>query len=154
VAVTAVLCAFAVGSTKGSSRLNYVPSIAHVGVIGYILAAGLTRARVSNLTSNFGPFGARGVLFFAYIGVRRGEHDGGGPRPRRPRGAGRRRTARSPPCSASCSRTRRSTPTRPSPPFKIDCDFPVQNLRCGIEQGPVSYDLSLSLAHLLERKKK
>ncbi|CAL4897775.1 unnamed protein product [Urochloa decumbens] len=74
VAVTLLICLAAALSTKGSSRFNYVLSIAHLAVIVFIVVAGLTHANASNLTSDFAPFGARGifaasaVLFFAYIG--------------------------------------------------------------------------------------
>ncbi|KAF0889409.1 hypothetical protein E2562_023697 [Oryza meyeriana var. granulata] len=74
VVVIALVCAFAVLSTKGSSRFNYLLSIVHLAVIVFIIAAGLSRAKLSNLTADFAPFGARGiiaasaVLFFAYIG--------------------------------------------------------------------------------------
>ncbi|RLM99410.1 cationic amino acid transporter 1-like [Panicum miliaceum] len=74
VAVVLLICLFAVLSTKGSSRFNYVLSIVHLVVIVFIVVAGLTRAKAANLTADFAPFGARGifaasaVLFFAYIG--------------------------------------------------------------------------------------
>ncbi|OEL14383.1 Cationic amino acid transporter 1 [Dichanthelium oligosanthes] len=74
VVVVTLICIFAVLSTKGSSRFNYVLSIVHLAVIVFIVAAGLTRAKAANLTADFAPFGARGifaasaVLFFAYIG--------------------------------------------------------------------------------------
>ncbi|XP_039798760.1 cationic amino acid transporter 1-like [Panicum virgatum] len=74
VAVVLLICLFAVLSTKGSSRFNYVLSIVHLAVIAFIVVAGLTRAKAANLTAHFAPFGARGifaasaVLFFAYIG--------------------------------------------------------------------------------------
>ncbi|TKW29693.1 hypothetical protein SEVIR_3G413000v4 [Setaria viridis] len=74
VAVVLLICLFAVLSTKGSSRFNYILSIVHLAVIAFIVVAGLTRAKASNLTADFAPFGARGVfaasavLFFAYIG--------------------------------------------------------------------------------------
>ncbi|KAL6643770.1 hypothetical protein ACP70R_018536 [Stipagrostis hirtigluma subsp. patula] len=74
VVVITLICLFAVVSTKGSSRFNYILSIVHVAVIGFIIVAGLTRAKASNLTADFAPFGVRGifaasaVLFFAYIG--------------------------------------------------------------------------------------
>jgi basic amino acid/polyamine antiporter, APA family len=74
VAVVLLICLFAVLSTKGSSRFNYVLSIVHLAVIVFIVVAGLTRAKAANLTADFAPFGARGifaasaVLFFAYIG--------------------------------------------------------------------------------------
>ncbi|KAF8655714.1 hypothetical protein HU200_061038 [Digitaria exilis] len=74
VAVTILICVFAVVSTKGSSRFNYVLSIVHLAVIVFIVVAGLTHANAANLAADFAPFGARGifaasaVLFFAYIG--------------------------------------------------------------------------------------
>ncbi|EEE53600.1 hypothetical protein OsJ_36854 [Oryza sativa Japonica Group] len=74
VAVIAVVCALSVLSTKASSRFNYALSIAHLAVLVFIVTAGLSRARLSNLTADFAPFGARGVfaasavLFFAYVG--------------------------------------------------------------------------------------
>ncbi|CAA0823753.1 Cationic amino acid transporter 1 [Striga hermonthica] len=73
VVVLAVICFFAVRSTKGSSRLNYIASVVHVIVIAFIIIAGLTKANPANF-SPFAPFGVRGifkassVLFFAYIG--------------------------------------------------------------------------------------
>ncbi|KAI4303673.1 hypothetical protein MLD38_039273 [Melastoma candidum] len=73
VGVCIVICIFAVLSTKGSSRLNYIASIIHILVILFIIVAGLTKADVKNYTP-FTPFGARGifkasaVLFFAYVG--------------------------------------------------------------------------------------
>lgn len=73
VAVITGVCAFAVLSTKGSSRLNYVASIVHLIVIAFIIIAGLTKANTANYTP-FLPYGARGVfkasavLFFAYVG--------------------------------------------------------------------------------------
>ncbi|KAK4751178.1 hypothetical protein SAY87_004660 [Trapa incisa] len=73
VGVCGIICLFAVLSTKGSSRLNYIASIIHVVVILFIIIAGLTKADFNNYTP-FAPFGARGVfkssavLFFAYIG--------------------------------------------------------------------------------------
>ncbi|KAL5205310.1 hypothetical protein ABZP36_033519 [Zizania latifolia] len=74
VVVITLICIFAVVSTKGSSRFNYVLSIVHLAVIVFIIGAGLSKAKLSNLTADFAPFGARGifaasaVLFFAYIG--------------------------------------------------------------------------------------
>ncbi|PNX83217.1 cationic amino acid transporter, partial [Trifolium pratense] len=71
--VLAIICTFAVFSTKGSSRLNYIASIIHVIVLMFIIIAGLTKAEAENY-SDFTPFGARGifqsaaVLFFAYVG--------------------------------------------------------------------------------------
>lgn len=73
VGVCVIICIFAVLSTKGSSRLNYLASIFHILVILFIIIAGLTKADLSNYRP-FAPFGARGVfrssavLFFAYIG--------------------------------------------------------------------------------------
>ncbi|KHN36421.1 Cationic amino acid transporter 1 [Glycine soja] len=64
---------FAVFSTKGSSRFNYIASIVHVIVLIFIIVAGLTKAEAKNY-SDFLPFGPRGifqasaVLFFAYVG--------------------------------------------------------------------------------------
>ncbi|RZC43645.1 hypothetical protein C5167_036602 [Papaver somniferum] len=61
-------------STKGSSRFNSVAAIVNVGVILLILIAGLMHANTENFTSNFAPYGPRGVftasavLFFSYIG--------------------------------------------------------------------------------------
>ncbi|KAH7661169.1 Amino acid/polyamine transporter I protein [Dioscorea alata] len=73
VAVITIICAVAVISTKATSRFNYIASIVHVLIIVFIVVAGLTKAKVDNLTP-FTPFGARGifsasaVLFFAYVG--------------------------------------------------------------------------------------
>lgn len=73
IVVIIVICIFAVMSTKGSSRLNYIASILHVVIILFIIIAGLTKANPRNFTP-FAPFGARGifvasaVLFFAYVG--------------------------------------------------------------------------------------
>ncbi|KAJ8762642.1 hypothetical protein K2173_010663 [Erythroxylum novogranatense] len=73
VLVVSVICVLAVLSTKGSSFFNYVASIFHVGVILFIIIAGLVKANPKNLTP-FAPYGAHGifvsaaVLFFAYIG--------------------------------------------------------------------------------------
>ncbi|URE20308.1 hypothetical protein MUK42_10938 [Musa troglodytarum] len=73
VAVIVAICLAAVFSTKATSRFNYVSSIIHLAIIVFIVAAGLSRASLKNL-SDFMPFGARGlfsasaVLFFAYVG--------------------------------------------------------------------------------------
>lgn len=73
VVVIALVCIFAVASTKGTSRFNYVLSIVHIAVIVFIIVAGLTKADAANMR-DFMPFGVRGifsasaVLFFAYIG--------------------------------------------------------------------------------------
>ncbi|XP_020235453.2 cationic amino acid transporter 1 [Cajanus cajan] len=74
VLVLAIVGLFAVFSTKGSSRFNYVASIIHVIVLLFIIVAGLTKAQARNYTDDFLPFGPRGifqaaaVLFFAYVG--------------------------------------------------------------------------------------
>ncbi|PUZ37828.1 hypothetical protein GQ55_9G150500 [Panicum hallii var. hallii] len=73
VVVIALVCVFAVVSTKGTSRFNYVLSIVHIAVIIFIIVAGLTKADTANMR-DFMHFGVRGifsasaVLFFAYIG--------------------------------------------------------------------------------------
>ncbi|KAG4388178.1 hypothetical protein AAZX31_09G110400 [Glycine max] len=73
VVVLVVIGFFAVFSTKGSSRFNYIASIVHVIVLIFIIVAGLTKAEAKNY-SDFLPFGPRGifqasaVLFFAYVG--------------------------------------------------------------------------------------
>ncbi|WVZ59924.1 hypothetical protein U9M48_010006 [Paspalum notatum var. saurae] len=73
VVVIALVCVFAVLSTKGTSRFNYVLSIVHIAVIIFIIVAGLTKADAANMR-DFMPYGVRGiftasaVLFFAYIG--------------------------------------------------------------------------------------
>ncbi|KAK2968246.1 hypothetical protein RJ640_024396, partial [Escallonia rubra] len=73
IGIIVVVCIFAVTSTKGSSRLNYIASIVHAGVILFIIVFGLIKADTKNY-SNFAPFGVRGVfkasavLFFAYVG--------------------------------------------------------------------------------------
>lgn len=69
----AIITTFAIFSTKGSSRLNYIASIIHVIVLMFIIVAGLSQANAENY-KNFTPFGTRGifasaaVLFFAYVG--------------------------------------------------------------------------------------
>ncbi|KAM0951684.1 putative amino acid/polyamine transporter I, cationic amino acid transporter [Dioscorea sansibarensis] len=74
VGVATIVCAVAVISTKATSRFNYIASILHVIIIIFIIVAGLSKAKVHNLTTSFTPFGPRGVfkasavLFFAYIG--------------------------------------------------------------------------------------
>ncbi|KAI5394415.1 cationic amino acid transporter 1 [Lathyrus oleraceus] len=71
--VLAVTFSFAVFSTKGSSRLNYIASIIHVIVLMFIIVAGLSKADAENY-DDFTPYGVRGifssaaVLFFAYVG--------------------------------------------------------------------------------------
>ncbi|KAK1645718.1 hypothetical protein QYE76_063523 [Lolium multiflorum] len=61
VVVIVLICAFAVISTKGSSRFNYILSIVHIGVILFIIIAGLTKADTANMR-DFTPFGARGIF--------------------------------------------------------------------------------------------
>ncbi|XP_048141060.1 cationic amino acid transporter 1-like isoform X1 [Rhodamnia argentea] len=73
VCICGVVCVFAVLSTKGSSRLNYISSIVHLLAIVFIIVAGLTKVDAANYTP-FTPFKAHGifkasaVLFFAYVG--------------------------------------------------------------------------------------
>lgn len=73
IGIIIIICAFAVFSTKGSSRLNYIASVVHIVVILFIIIAGLINADTKNY-SDFAPFGVRGVfkasavLFFAYVG--------------------------------------------------------------------------------------
>lgn len=73
VAISAIICVGAVLSIKGSSRFNSFATIAHILVMIFILAAGLTKANLSNYKV-FAPFGIRGIvtasamLFFAYVG--------------------------------------------------------------------------------------
>ncbi|KAJ4976875.1 hypothetical protein NE237_001981 [Protea cynaroides] len=73
VGIIIVVCIAAIFSTKQSSRFNYVASVIHIGVIVFIIVAGLTHADVKNY-SDFAPFGTHGifkasaVLFFAYVG--------------------------------------------------------------------------------------
>lgn len=73
VGVCIAICIFAVLSTKGSSRLNYVASVVHLVVIVFIIVCGLIKADTKNYEP-FAPFGPRGifkasaVLFFAYVG--------------------------------------------------------------------------------------
>ncbi|XP_057763894.1 cationic amino acid transporter 1 [Salvia miltiorrhiza] len=73
VGVIIVICIFAVLSTKGSSRLNYIASVVHMVVIIFIIIAGFIKADTKNYTP-FAPHEVRGifkasaVLFFAYVG--------------------------------------------------------------------------------------
>ncbi|KAK2996305.1 hypothetical protein RJ639_025456 [Escallonia herrerae] len=73
IGIIVVVCIFAVTSTKASSRLNYIASIVHAGVILFIIVAGLIKADTNNYR-DFAPNGVRGifkssaVLFFAYVG--------------------------------------------------------------------------------------
>ncbi|KAK9153311.1 hypothetical protein Sjap_000791 [Stephania japonica] len=61
-------------STKASSIFNSIATIIHIVVLLLIVIAGLTKANLSNFTSNFAPYGPSGiftasaVLFFAYVG--------------------------------------------------------------------------------------
>ncbi|KAL5731676.1 catalase A [Ranunculus cassubicifolius] len=74
VLVSLVIGAAASFSTKASSKFNYVCTILHVGIVIFIIIAGLIKANFANITDSFVPYGARGVftasavLFFAYIG--------------------------------------------------------------------------------------
>ncbi|KAL5731659.1 catalase A [Ranunculus cassubicifolius] len=74
VLVSLVIGAAASFSTKASSKFNYVCTILHVGIVIFIIIAGLSKANFANITDSFAPYGARGVftasavLFFAYIG--------------------------------------------------------------------------------------
>lgn len=73
VVVSAIICAGAVMSIKGSSRFNAITSVIHLVALAFIVVAGLTKADVHNVTV-FAPFGVRGIfkasamLFFAYVG--------------------------------------------------------------------------------------
>ncbi|KAJ3674914.1 hypothetical protein LUZ60_005530 [Juncus effusus] len=73
VGVVTIICIFAMLSTKGTSRFNYVASIIHIVVIIFIAVAGLSKANTANYRP-FMPYGVRGifsasaVLFFAYVG--------------------------------------------------------------------------------------
>lgn len=73
IGIIIVVCLFAVFSTKGSSRLNYIASVVHIVVILFIIIAGLINADTDNYR-DFAPYKVRGifkasaVLFFAYVG--------------------------------------------------------------------------------------
>lgn len=73
VVISAMICAGAVMSIKGSSRFNTITSVVHMLALAFIVIAGLTKANVHNITV-FSPFGVRGIfkasamLFFAYVG--------------------------------------------------------------------------------------
>ncbi|KAI5077395.1 hypothetical protein GOP47_0007219 [Adiantum capillus-veneris] len=75
IAVVILLVAGAVAtwSTRITSRLNWIASLANMGILLFVIIAGLTQANPSNMTP-FLPFGVRGVfkaasvLFFAYLG--------------------------------------------------------------------------------------
>lgn len=60
---------------KETKNVNNAITVVHVGVVIFIIIAGLTQAKGSNFTSGgFAPYGARGVfngaslLFFSYVG--------------------------------------------------------------------------------------
>jgi APA family basic amino acid/polyamine antiporter len=60
---------------KETKTFNNVVTVVHVGVVIFIIIAGLTQAKGSNINQGgFAPFGARGVfngaslLFFSYVG--------------------------------------------------------------------------------------
>ncbi|KAK1375558.1 Cationic amino acid transporter 1 [Heracleum sosnowskyi] len=73
VVISITICICASLSTKGSSRFNSLATIAHIGVMLFIIIAGLTKADTSNYET-FAPFGIHGVLkasamlFFAFVG--------------------------------------------------------------------------------------
>ncbi|MCO5561953.1 hypothetical protein L7F22_015579 [Adiantum nelumboides] len=75
IAVAALLVTglVATWSTRATSLLNWIASIANMAIILFVVIAGLVHAEPSNLTP-FLPFGVRGifkaasVLFFAYLG--------------------------------------------------------------------------------------
>ncbi|MCO5605064.1 hypothetical protein L7F22_059242 [Adiantum nelumboides] len=73
VAVLLVAGAVATWSTRLTSRLNWIASLANMGILLFVIIAGLTQADPSNMTP-FLPYGVRGVfkaasvLFFAYLG--------------------------------------------------------------------------------------
>ncbi|MCO5556349.1 hypothetical protein L7F22_009897 [Adiantum nelumboides] len=65
--------AVATWSTRLTSRLNWIASLANMGILLFVIIAGFTQADPSNMTP-FLPFGVKGVfktasiLFFAYLG--------------------------------------------------------------------------------------
>ncbi|KAK7328501.1 hypothetical protein VNO77_22610 [Canavalia gladiata] len=73
VVILAVICIFAVYSTKGSSVFNYIASMVHMVIIAFIIIVGLWHAKPQNY-ADFAPYGVRGVfqasavLYFAYVG--------------------------------------------------------------------------------------
>ncbi|CAK9158191.1 unnamed protein product, partial [Ilex paraguariensis] len=73
VGISIAICVGASLSMKGSARFNSVATILHIGVVIFILVAGLTKANPANY-ANFAPYGIRGILkgsamlFFAYVG--------------------------------------------------------------------------------------
>lgn len=64
----------AIWSTKGTSYVNWIASLVNLFIIAFVIIAGLAHANPKNLTTDFSPFGVRGifsassVLFFAYLG--------------------------------------------------------------------------------------
>ncbi|XP_008225625.1 PREDICTED: cationic amino acid transporter 1-like [Prunus mume] len=74
VVISILVCIGAALSMKASSRFNSVTTIVHLVVLVFIFITGMTKANPANFTTNFLPFGFRGVLkasavlFFAYIG--------------------------------------------------------------------------------------
>ncbi|CAL0327840.1 unnamed protein product [Lupinus luteus] len=73
IVVLTVITILIVFSIKGSSVFNYIASVIHVGVIIFIIIAGLINVNPQNYTP-FAPFGVKGVfhasivLFFAFVG--------------------------------------------------------------------------------------
>ncbi|KAI5065269.1 hypothetical protein GOP47_0019964 [Adiantum capillus-veneris] len=73
VAVLLITGLVATWSTKATSLLNWIASLANMAIILFVIIAGLVHAEPANLTP-FLPFGVRGifkaasVLFFAYLG--------------------------------------------------------------------------------------
>lgn len=74
VLLIALLVALICYGTKGSSWFNIGVTGASLLVILFIIAAGLAKGSAKNVTADFAPFGARGVvdaaalIFFSYIG--------------------------------------------------------------------------------------
>ncbi|VVA29316.1 PREDICTED: cationic amino acid transporter [Prunus dulcis] len=74
VVISILVCIGAALSMKASSRFNSVTTIVHLVVLVFIFITGMTKANPANFTTNFLPFGFRGVLkasavlFFAYVG--------------------------------------------------------------------------------------
>ncbi|PQQ21215.1 cationic amino acid transporter 1 [Prunus yedoensis var. nudiflora] len=72
--ISILVCIGAALSMKASSRFNSVTTIVHLVVLVFIFITGMTKANPANFTTNFLPFGFRGVLkasavlFFAYVG--------------------------------------------------------------------------------------
>lgn len=70
-----IICGvLATWSTKGTSYVNWIASFINMFIIVFVIIAGLAHANADNFTSNFLPFGVRGVfsaasvVFFAYLG--------------------------------------------------------------------------------------